>query len=181
MFRFEPLTLAGCYLVDLPNSSDVRGCFVKTFSDAAFSQNLLGEVFQETFVSTSQQNVVRGMHWQKPPHDHAKLVSCISGRILDVVVDLRKSSPTFGEHVAIELDARKPRAMLIGKGLAHGFCSLEDKTITIYQVTSEHSRDHDVGIRWDSFGFRWPVRNPIVSERDQALRPFDRSRDFSEY
>ena len=148
---------------------DQRGTFVKTFHAGLFES--LGLVFapKEEFFSISHRNVLRGMHFQLPPADHAKVVYCIVGRVLDVVVDLRQGSRTFGRCHAGELSAENRWVLFIPTGFAHGFLSLEDNTTMIYQTSSVHSPAHDVGIRWDSIGFNWPVQNPIMSDRDQQF------------
>lgn len=159
--------LPGAYLVELARFEDARGVFVKTFLHSKFQSLGLHTDFREEFFSTSNVNVIRGMHFQVPPHDHVKLVQCLNGRVLDVLLDLRKGE-TYGRVASLELDASKPSLLLIPAGIAHGFCSLEQGSLMMYKTSTEHQPTHDRGIRWDSFGFQWPVVTPIVSDRDQA-------------
>ena len=154
---------------------DARGSFVKTFNRNTFHELGLDFEPREEFFSTSAKNVLRGMHFQLPPADHAKLVYCITGSVLDVVLDLRKNSPAFGRSCARELSAANREMFFIPAGFAHGFLTLDDGATMVYQTSTGYSPAHDAGVCWDSFGFDWPVKNPILSERDQkfpALRDF---------
>jgi dTDP-4-dehydrorhamnose 3,5-epimerase len=154
---------------------DTRGSFVKTFHAGQFRELSLDFEPREEFFSTSAKNVLRGMHFQLPPAAHAKLVYCIVGSVLDVVLDLRKNSPTFGRSCARELSAANREMSFIPVGFAHGFLALEDNATMVYQTSTVHSPAHDTGVRWDSFGFDWPVKNPVLSERDKkfsTLREF---------
>ena len=115
------------------------------------------------------------MHFQLPPHDHEKLVFVPIGSIIDVVVDLRKNSSTYKKHISVELCEENKKSIYIPKGLAHGFKSLTDQTVTVYNVTSEYSKNEDEGIHFNSFGFDWEVNDPIISNRDldfQSLESF---------
>jgi dTDP-4-dehydrorhamnose 3,5-epimerase len=112
------------------------------------------------------------MHFQVPPHHHSKIVFCPQGAILDVIVDLRKSSPTYGHYHAEELSADNHKAYYIPEGFAHGFRSLTDDAITYYLVSTEYSQEHDTGIRYDSIGFDWGVDKPVVSDRDLSFASF---------
>lgn len=152
--------------------SDQRGIFVKTFQGAKYSKCGMEMDIAEEFYSVSKKNVIRGMHFQIPPHDHAKLVFCLRGQVLDVVLDLRKNSSTFGQCYSVELSASNRLALYIPVGLAHGFASLEDDSLMVYKTTTIHSPDHDSGIRWDSIGFNWHLQNPIISARDAAFPSF---------
>jgi dTDP-4-dehydrorhamnose 3,5-epimerase len=104
-----------------------------------------------------------------PPKDHAKLIYVTSGAILDVVLDLRSGSPTYGEHIATQLSQDNKKMIFIPTGCAHGFLSLEDDTCTIYFQSSTYSKDHDTGVRYDSFNMDWKVKDPLVSKRDKEL------------
>jgi len=148
---------------------DARGSFVKTFHRDVFRELGLDFEPREEFFSTSAKGVLRGMHFQLPPAAHAKLVYCIAGRVLDVVLDLRKSSPTFGRSVARELNATNREMFFIPVGFAHGFLALEDGATMVYQTSTVHSPAQDAGIAWDSFGFDWPEKSPRLSARDTAF------------
>lgn len=151
---------------------DERGTFIKTFHAERFAELGLPTIWREEYYSSSRKGVIRGMHFQTPPHDHEKLVYCMLGRVLDVVVDLRKDSQTYGRHLAIELDAERGHGLMIPKGMAHGFLALTDDVLMAYKVTTEYAPANDAGIRWDSLGLDWGIEKPIVSERDRAHPPF---------
>ena len=131
---------------------------------------------KKSYFSTSATDVIRGMHFQLPPYQHSKIVFCPFGAILDVIVDLRKQSTTFGQHYSQILSAENHKAYYIPEGFAHGFKSLSEGAMTYYLVSSEYNKDSDTGIRYDSFGFDWGIANPIISERDlsfAALKEFN--------
>lgn len=148
---------------------DRRGGFLKPFTADFFAGNGLAVDFKEFYYSVNQKDVIRGMHFQTPPYDHEKLVYVSKGRILDVVVDLRKSSPFYGKYFETELSDSEGTYLYIPKGFAHGFCSLEEGSIVNYAQTSCYDREHDAGIYFRSFGYTWPVSDPIVSERDLSF------------
>ncbi|NYS59720.1 dTDP-4-dehydrorhamnose 3,5-epimerase [Vreelandella salicampi] len=154
------------YLLDNFFHKDDRGYFVKIFNKQIFKENKLNAEFKESFYSISEKNVIRGMHFQTPPMDHEKLVYVISGSILDVVIDVRKSSPTYGKSIAFDLNEKNKRSLYIGRGFAHGFLTKSKTAIVGYMTTSLYSKEHDTGIKWDSFGFDWGISDPIISQRD---------------
>lgn len=165
----HPTILEGCAEVRLRPHRDARGLFLKTYHEATFRDLGLGTDWREEFISTSSKGVIRGMHFQVPPHQHAKFVVCLAGRVLDVALDLRAESPTYGCCAAVELSADMANGLYIPEGFAHGFQALEDGASLLYKVSSMHSPAHDQGLRWDSFGFQWPMAPPIVSPRDAAF------------
>jgi len=164
----SPTALAGVLLLDNFVSEDRRGMFVKTFHAGAFAELGLAVDFRESYYSVSHRDVIRGMHFQRPPHDHDKLVYVTQGEIIDVVVDLRAGSSTYRQHVALPLVAHR-QAVYIPRGCAHGFLTLSDTATVVYAVTSVYAPAADAGIRWDSIGYEWPVSAPIVSDRDAAF------------
>ena len=170
----QETAIPGCVKITPTRQTDARGSFVKTFHADTFAAQGLETGFREEFVSTSVRGVLRGMHFQVPPAHHAKLVTCLAGKILDVALDLRRGSPTYGEHLRIELDAATPSSLYLAPGLAHGFLTLSDQAMVSYLVSTVHSPDHDTGVRWDSFACPWPVDEPLLSERDAAHPPFER-------
>jgi dTDP-4-dehydrorhamnose 3,5-epimerase len=113
------------------------------------------------------------MHFQWPPNDHAKLVYCTHGEVLDVIVDLRTNSATYGHHETFSLNDQNRDMLYIPRGMAHGFCAMTDGATLVYLTTSVYNKDNDTGIRFDSFGFNWPVANPIYSERDSNFVTLD--------
>jgi len=150
---------------------DKRGKFVKVFNHDFFVQHGLDIKIEETYYSISKKNVIRGMHLQIPPYEHSKLVYVAKGSILDVVVDLRKNSLSYGEYFKIELSENNAKILIIPKGFAHGFKTLEDNTKVVYMQTTVYSAEHDTGFKYDSFGFNWQIKDPLISERDLALTP----------
>ena len=169
----EPTFISDLYTIKLNQTIDLRGFFVKTIHKETFENTpFLDSNFTESFYSKSHKNVIRGMHFQIPPDDHCKLVYLISGSILDVILDIRKDSKTYGKYFTIIITDENPMAIYIGKGLAHGFRSLEDNSIVEYHTTTSHSKVNETGLRYNSFGFDWEVENPIISERDLSFIKF---------
>ena len=166
MWKMEDLPLKDARLITLPAFADARGTFVKTFHETTLKEAGINFDLKESYFSLSKKDVIRGMHFQLPPHHHSKIVFCPQGAILDVIIDLRKGSLTYGQHYAHELSAENHLAFFIPEGFAHGFKSLTDDAITYYLVSSEYSQQHDTGVRYDSIGFDWGVNSPVVSERD---------------
>lgn len=157
--------------------ADERGEFVKPFHEGQLEEHGVKMTLREEFFSSSGEGVLRGMHFQLPPHHHSKLVYCITGRVLDVLLDLRKESPSFGQSVSFELSACNRHSVYIPSGIAHGFYTLEPQSCLVYKTDAVHHPASDAGIAWDSFGFDWPASSaePIVSDRDQKHPDF---RDF---
>jgi dTDP-4-dehydrorhamnose 3,5-epimerase len=149
--------------------ADARGRLVKIFHRREFARLGLADIFTEVFHTTSVAGTVRGLHFQTPPHDHAKLVTCLTGTIFDVGVDLRRRSPSYGRHAAVALSADAGNMLYLPAGLAHGFCTPAGPATVLYFTTTEHAPDADGGIRWDSAGIAWPVKAPILSDRDRGL------------
>lgn len=152
--------------------TDPRGSFIKTFSQDFFKQHALDISIRESYFSLSQKDVIRGMHFQTPPFDHIKIVYVVQGSIVDVVLDLRKHSSTYGEYVDMELSEKNRKVLIIPKGLAHGFKSMEDHTNVVYLQTTCYAPDNDSGVRYDSFGYDWKVDSPLTSERDLSFETF---------
>ena len=168
--EIEKIFLSGAAFIHLPFSNDNRGEFTKVFHDSTFKKADIDFVLKESYFSISNKDVIRGMHFQIPNEDHSKIVFCPQGAIIDVMVDLRKDSPTFKHFFSQELSAANHKAFYIPKGFAHGFKSLTDNTITCYFVSTEYSKNHDTGVRYDSIGFNWEIANPIISKRDSEFK-----------
>ena len=166
-----PLSLPGCYTLHLDVIHDVRGSFRKLFHQRAFEPWLRGFVPREIYMTTSNAGVLRGMHFQLPPHDHGKIVICLRGKVSDVLLDLR-TGPYHGHVASIELRPRGPNAVIIPKGIAHGFYAHHDDSTLMYLVETIHAPTHDRGIAWNSFGYEWPDRDPILSDRDREHPAF---------
>lgn len=178
---FEKTKLAGVYIINNFNTIDDRGLFVKTFNKDLFLNNNIDFEIRESYYSVSNKNVIRGMHFQLPPSTHDKLVYVSKGSILDVIIDLRKESKTFKQFISVELSSENKKSIFIPKGLAHGFKSLMNDTITVYNVATEYNADLDTGIKFDSFDFNWNSDNIVMSERDkkfQSLNSFCEKNPF---
>jgi len=169
MFQFLHTAIPGCYELRPRVISDLRGTFVKTFHRDLFSEHRLNVDWPEEYYSVSRQNVLRGLHFQLPPHDHEKLVYCTAGEVLDVVVDLRIGSPTYHQYALFYLSAETARMVYIPRGLAHGFLTLSESATMMYKVASVYAQQYDSGIFGNSAGIDWPVTSPVVSERDAKL------------
>lgn len=149
-------------------SHDNRGVFIKTFNQIQFEQAGLVFEVRESYYSVSEQDVLRGMHFQLPPHAHEKLVYVTQGRILDVVVDLRAASATYRQVFSLILEEHT-HALFIPQGFAHGFLTLSPTATVVYSVATGYEPSADAGVRWDSLGFAWPLRQPVMSVRDQTF------------
>lgn len=169
---FTKTLLNGVYIIEQDIFKDDRGSFVKTFQESTFKQLNLEYDFKESYYTKSKEDVIRGMHFQTPPHDHAKLVTVIQGTIIDVILDLRKSSPTYKQHIVVELSRENRKSIYIPRGCAHGFSVLSDMAIAYYMVTTEYSPSNDLGIKYDSFGYDWVIKDPIISDRDKSFCTF---------
>lgn len=173
MAYFSLLTepLPGVRHIACPYADDARGRFAKNWHPDLLP--LLGRDFLacEEFYSTSAKGVLRGMHFQLPPHAHDKIVSCVCGRVLDVVVDLRRRESTFGRYASFILDSRQPSVLVVPLGCAHGFLSLTNDSVLTYKTSTAHAPESDAGVSWDSIGFEWPIRDPILSPRDARHPP----------
>jgi dTDP-4-dehydrorhamnose 3,5-epimerase len=164
--------IPGCYEIRPKVLRDYRGKLVKSFSENIFQEMGLHKNFPEVYYSVSDKYVLRGLHFQIPAQDHIKLVLCLQGALLDAVVDLRLGSPTFGEHILIELNSENSNMLYIPEGCAHGFYALTENTIFLNQTSTIYSKEHDMAIHWDSCGIEWPQKNPIVSIKDQNAIKF---------
>lgn len=167
--EIKEMPLKGAFLLKCFRADDERGSFIKLFNKDEYTRLGIGTVLEEVYYSISQKNVIRGMHFQMPPYDHEKIVHVISGSVIDVIVDLRKESGTYGQYAAVELSENNNLAVFIPRGFAHGFKSTRDNTIMLYQVSSGYNRDCDMGIAYNSFDYDWKVDEPIISQRDKQF------------
>ena len=167
-------TIEGLKILEPKIFEDDRGRFIKTFTNSFFEQQNLNIDIKEAYYSISQKNVIRGMHFQTPPYDHIKLVYVPYGKIIDVVLDIRKNSPTYGKYFSLEISAENGKILIIPKGLAHGFKALENNTNVTYMQTTCYAPNNDMGIRYDSFGFDWDCSKPQLSQRDLTFETFDK-------
>lgn len=171
MFNKTELDIKGVYLFSAPLFQDDRGSFFKFYAQSLYLREDLNDDFKEEYITFSKKGVFRGMHFQVPPSSHVKVVSCVAGKALDVLVDLRQGSPTYKKAVSIELCASKGQFVYIPEGVAHGFYSRSENTAMLYKVTSEYSPECDDGILWSSIDIKWPFEDAIVSDRDRGFSP----------
>jgi dTDP-4-dehydrorhamnose 3,5-epimerase len=169
MFEKIETNIQGCFVLKPKVFKDERGTFIKLFNKDLFADSGLENVFEETYYSTSQKGVLRGLHHQEPPVAHAKCITCLEGALFDVVVDIRKNSPTYKQHFSITLNKEEITMLYIPEGLSHGFMALTDDCLFLNKTTKGYCPECDAGIKWDTCGIKWPMENPIVSAKDQAL------------
>ncbi|MFA5134729.1 MAG: dTDP-4-dehydrorhamnose 3,5-epimerase [Patescibacteria group bacterium] len=154
---------------------DERGFFLESYSkDVFFNKGITSEFVQDNHSRSEQIGVLRGIHFQLPPFEQAKLVRVTRGAVFDVIVDLRKTSPTYGQWQAFELTAENFKMIYAPRGFAHGFCTLKPHTEFQYKVDNVYAPDHDSGIMWDdpTLSIDWPIHKPILSVKDSQLGPF---------
>jgi dTDP-4-dehydrorhamnose 3,5-epimerase len=168
-FNLIKTKLPDCYEIVPEKFTDERGSLIKLFHGRSFFEKGLRTDFAEEYVSVSDKNVLRGLHFQIPPMEHIKMVSCISGEVFDVVVDLRIGSPTYGEFESFTLSQEKGNMVYIPQGFAHGFFVKKHPAIIICKATTVYSPLHDKGIHWASLDIPWPNKTPIVSKKDNSL------------
>ena len=173
---FEPSHLQGVFHIHPRLFEDHRGFFFESYNEQAFAAQGLHLTFVQDNHSWSRRGVIRGMHFQRPPHAQGKLVRVTQGRALDVVVDLRPDSPTFGQSDRFLLDAGRHNMVWVPEGCAHGFQALED-CVLMYKCTGFYQPQAEGGVVWNDPQLRidWPLRDPLVSEKDAALPRFDAS------
>jgi dTDP-4-dehydrorhamnose 3,5-epimerase len=154
---------------------DDRGSFFEPYNKQLFASQGLYMEFVQDNQSVSCKGVIRGLHLQAPPFAQGKLVRVVRGSALDVAVDIRKNSPTFGKHVTVKLNAEENKLFWIPEGFAHGFIALEDNTIFQYKVTNYYNKDSEMSIRWDdpTLNIQWGVEHPLVSEKDRQSPLFE--------
>jgi dTDP-4-dehydrorhamnose 3,5-epimerase len=171
--KFEPIEINGPLIIHPTVFSDARGYFFESYSEALFAKNGVDVRFVQDNQSLSGKGTVRGLHFQAPPYEQGKLVRVITGAVLDVIVDIRTNSPTYGETYTIELTAENKTMFWIPPGFAHGFSTLEDNTVFQYKCTGYYNKPSEGGIRWNdpTLNINWKVADPIISDKD-AILPF---------
>jgi dTDP-4-dehydrorhamnose 3,5-epimerase len=167
--------IKGLFSIQPKIFGDERGYFLETFSLNKYNEVLADFNFVQDNLSLSSKGVLRGLHFQKPPFDQGKLVQVIKGSVLDVSVDIRKNSPTYGEHLSIILSEKEKNQIWIPPGFAHGFCALEDNTIFSYKCTNYYSPENESTILWNDelLNIDWAIENPIISEKDKKGIKFE--------
>jgi dTDP-4-dehydrorhamnose 3,5-epimerase len=171
---FHKTVLEGAYIIDLEPFIDERGLFARTFCKREFAA--IGhskEFVQFNHSHSNHQGTLRGLHYQRPPHAEIKLIRCIRGSVFDVIVDLRHQSPTFLQHLSVELSEQNLRMIYIPEGFAHGFQTLQDHTELIYHHTAFYAPDSDGAVRYNDprINIQWPLTTTTISEKDNNI-PF---------
>ena len=172
---FHETGLKGAYLVELERRVDDRGFFARSWCRREFAERGLDSDLVQCNISFNKvRGTLRGLHFQQPPHEEAKLVRCTRGAILDVIIDLRQDSPDFTRHYGVQLDCDNRLALFIPKGFAHGFQTLSDSTEVFYQMSDAYVPGAGAGIRWNDprFAIQWPLPDPLLNERDRTWPDF---------
>ncbi|RME90844.1 MAG: dTDP-4-dehydrorhamnose 3,5-epimerase [Candidatus Hydrogenedentota bacterium] len=173
---FHETPLKGAYVIELEKKGDDRGFFARAFCVNEFKEHGIDHnIVQINNSFTVPKGTLRGMHYQLPPHAETKIVRCIRGSLYDVILDLRKDSPTFGKWFGAELTAENRKMMVVPKGFAHGFLTLEENTEAFYLVTEFYAPQAERGIRWNDpkFKIEWPMEPKVLSEKDANWPDFD--------
>jgi len=183
MLTVETTTIEDVLIFTPKVIEDFRGNFMESFNQKAI-ENFIGKIhFVQDNESTSHFGVLRGLHYQKPPFEQAKLVRVVHGKVLDVAVDMRIGSPTFGKHVAVELSGENKKQLFVPRGFAHGFLVLSPTATFQYKIDNYYSPAHDTGVMYNdpAIGIHWgmPETELIVSEKDKNLPNFEQSAKFS--
>mmetsp|Transcript_195 Transcript_195/g.207 ORF Transcript_195/g.207 Transcript_195/m.207 type:complete len:185 (-) Transcript_195:144-698(-) len=174
--KFIKTEISDVYILEPSVFGDSRGYFLESFNLKKFEENVCEIQFVQDNESKSSKGVLRGLHFQKPPFNQAKLVRCIEGRVMDVAVDVRKGSPTYGRHVAVELSGENKRQLFVPRGFAHGFSVLSETAVFAYKVDNTYAPEYDCGIIWNDkdLNINWGLEEGEVklSEKDKDLAPF---------
>lgn len=175
-FIFRKTRLPGVLVVKPEVRRDGRGTASENYKHSEFAKAGIRHYFVQENRSVSRKGVLRGLHYQRAPKAQAKLVRCARGRIYDVVVDLRPRSKTYGRSFGLELSEANGLMLYAPEGFAHGFCALSDGAEVLYRCSDEYSPPHEGGLRWNdpALKIKWPVKRPVVSERDSGLPPLGR-------
>lgn len=173
--NFVETELKECYIIEPKAFGDDRGYFLESFNQKQFEEHIGKVTFVQDNESKSSKGVLRGLHFQNPPYNQAKLVRCIEGEVLDIAVDLRKESPTFKQHIAVKLSGENKRQLFVPRGFAHGFVVLSETATFAYKVDNDYAPDHDSGIAWndEELNIDWQIEESFIqlSGKDQQLKP----------
>jgi dTDP-4-dehydrorhamnose 3,5-epimerase len=183
-FRFTPTVIPDVIIIDPRVFSDERGFFMETYKRSEFAAEGIADVFVQCNHSKSTQGTLRGLHYQKQPKAQGKLIRALRGEIYDVVVDIRRGSPTFGQWVAVVLSAENKKMLYVPGGFAHGFCVTSEDAEIQYMTTEEYAPALEAGVLWNDsdLAIDWPIAEPILSPRDRAwprLRDADNNFKFA--
>ncbi|MCC2658640.1 MAG: dTDP-4-keto-6-deoxy-D-glucose epimerase [Panacagrimonas sp.] len=172
---FHPTLIAGAVVVEPQRAEDERGFFARVWCESEFARHGIEvSMLQASLSHNRSAGTIRGMHFSRLPAQEGKLVRCQNGRMLDVIVDLRRDQPSYLKQVAVELDDRSHRALYIPPGVAHGFQTLVDDCDVLYMMTQAYQPELAAGVRFDdpAFGIRWPLPVSVISDRDRAYPDF---------
>jgi dTDP-4-dehydrorhamnose 3,5-epimerase len=173
--KFEELSIKGVFLITAEPFVDERGSFRRNFCQKEFSEKGLASNLSQTSISENTHRfTLRGFHFQAPPHEEIKIVSCLRGTLYDVVVDLRPASPTFKKWVSVELNEKNGRSLYIPKGCGHGFLTLSNSSLVLYYMTHPYVPELARGVRYDDPAFRvkWPHEPLYISQKDKSYPDF---------
>jgi len=172
--------LSGVLVIEPDIFTDQRGIFCESFSIKKYEDIGITCKFVQDNVSVSKRNVIRGLHYQSPPYAQAKLVSVLKGKILDVAVDIKRDSPTFGKYFSIILESPLRNQLFIPEGYAHGFSVLSEEAIVYYKYSNFYSPSHERGIIWNDpiISIDWKVKSPIISDKDSCFPELSRQEDL---
>ena len=167
--KVEETPIEGLLIIQPDVYFDERGYFIETYNKEKFKELGINFDFLQDNQSQSSKGVLRGLHFQNPPYAQGKLVSVIAGAVIDIAVDLRRKSKTYGSYFALELSEQNKTIFWIPPGFAHGFVSLQDNTIFSYKCTQVYNKHSEASIRWDDpdLAIDWKIQNPIISEKDR--------------
>ena len=172
--KITKTNIEGLLIIEPNVFHDSRGIFLESWNKKNFEEIGINENFVQDNQSVSSKGVLRGLHFQNPPFAQAKLVSVIKGAVLDVAVDLRKNSPTYGMHYCVELNQKNHKLFFIPKGFAHGFVALEDDTVFSYKCSDFYNKESEESLLWNDkdLAIDWKINNPIVSDKDSIAKSF---------
>ncbi|GAC1600222.1 MAG: dTDP-4-dehydrorhamnose 3,5-epimerase [Hymenobacter sp.] len=173
--KFTETALPGAFIIDMDRLVDDRGFFARSWCEDEFTAHGIAMPPRQANLSFNpRKGTLRGMHYQLPPHEETKLVRCSRGAILDVIVDLRTESPTFGHWLGVELTADNFRMLFVPGRFAHGFLTLADNTDVCYQVSAKYAPGAERGLRWNdpAFGIHWPFEPTLISDKDRRHPDF---------
>ena len=174
--KFIKTEIPEVYVIEPSVFGDNRGYFLESFNLEKFEENVFPIKFVQDNESKSSKGVLRGLHFQKPPFNQAKLVRCIEGKVIDVAVDIRKGSPTYGKHVAVELSGENKKQLFVPRGFAHGFSVLSETAVFAYKVDNTYAPEYDSGIKYDDkdLNINWGLTEDEVqlSGKDENLSFF---------
>jgi dTDP-4-dehydrorhamnose 3,5-epimerase len=174
--KFIKTDIPDVYIIEPTVFEDDRGYFLESYNKDKFEEVIGKVTFVQDNESTSSRGVLRGLHFQKPPYAQAKLVRCLEGKVMDVALDIRKESPTYGKHVAVELSGENKRQLFVPRGFAHGFSVLSEKAVFAYKVDNSYAPESDSGIRYDDQGLNinWGLKEEDIklSFKDKKLESF---------